>query len=66
MEPTELHCEMALLIFNKNLSGFLTEFRFWYFNVKLSVPPTSGVIPNKRGRGGVYNRNLLTFPDIYI
>ena len=49
MEPTELHCEMALLIFNKNLSGFLTEFRFWYFIVKLSVPPTSGVILNKRG-----------------
>ena len=30
------------------------------------VPPTSGVIPNKRGRAGVDNRNLLTFPDIYI
>ena len=48
---------------------FKAEIRFWYFIVELSlplVPPTSGVIPNKRGRGEVYNRNLLTFPDIYI
>ena len=53
MEPTELHCEMALLIFNKNWSVFFKA--NWDFDILLcssvflGVPPTSLLLPTKEG-----------------